>query len=51
MDVEEDFVIDAFKRNISNKVDFGVCFKELFVFNEASTACWAVVGKEVPSVG
>ena len=51
MDVEEDFVIDASKRNLSNEIVIDVCFKELFVLDEASTTCWAVVGKEVPSVG
>ena len=51
MDVEEDFVIDAFKCNISNKVAFDVFFKDNFVLEEAIAACWAIVGKEVPSVG
>lgn len=51
MDVEEDRVIDAFKRKLSGNVDFDVFFEELFVLDEASTACWAVVGEEVPSVG
>jgi hypothetical protein len=51
VDVEENFVIGNLERNLSSIVDFDILFKKLFVLDEASPACWAIVGEKVPSVG